>query len=375
MNDIKKIKLATIFGTRPEIIRLSRIFDAFDRYTNHIMIHTGQSFDYEMDKIFFEDLNIRKPDYFLEVKADTLGEQIANIIKGSEKVLGKERPDAIFVLGDTNSVLGALIGKRMKIPIFHMEAGNRSFDENVPEETNRKILDHISDINLAYSENVRQYLLKEGIHPGSIYVVGSPLPEVVEHNLQKIEKSNVLQELNLSPQKFFLVSLHREENIENEKAVAALFETLNSIAQKYDLPVIVSTHPRTAKKIQQLKLRADKRINFHKPFGYLDYMWLQKKSLCVISDSGTIQEESSILGFPAIQARLSSERPESFDAGVVVLAGLNKDSILGAIDLTLSEYKEGHKPEVPSAYASKSVSSKVVKLVTGLTNVIAQRRR
>ena len=364
----------TIFGTRPEIIKLSRIFAKFDQYVNHIMVHTGQSYDYEMNKIFFDQLKIRKPDYFLGVKSDTLGEQIANIISKSEKVLLKEMPDAVLIFGDTNSALAVIIAKRLKMPIFHMEAGNRCFDENVPEEINRKIIDHISDINLPLTENARLYLIQEGIHPGTIYVTGSPTAEILDYNKKQIEASKILKELKLSPRKYFVASIHREENVDGFEPLTKLIDSLNAVAETYKMPIIVTTHPRTAKKLEEYRIKGNKLINFHKPFGIFDYIKLQKNAFCVLSDSGTIQEESSILGFPAIQARNSSERPEAFDEGVLILSGLDKDIILQSIEITVKQYETGEKFNVPRNYQDKNVSSKVLRLVVGLTKIIQRKR-
>lgn len=370
----KKLKVMTIFGTRPEIIKLSRLFSKLDMYVNHIMVHTGQSFDYEMNQIFFDELKIRKPDYFLGVKADTLGGQIANIIKEGEKVLIVEKPDAVCILGDTNSALLAIVAKRMKIPIFHMEAGNRCFDENVPEEVNRKIVDHISDINLPYSEQARMNLLQEGIPAGAIFVSGSPQREILNHHEKDTAKSVILNELKLTPQKYFVASVHREENVDTRESLAKLVGILNSIAEQYKFPIMVSTHPRTQKSLNEHKFKIDKLVKFHKPFGFFDYITLQKNAFCVVSDSGTIQEESSILGFPAIQVRTSSERPEAFDEGTLILAGLDKDMVLQAIDVTVRQLNDGEKFNIPRAYRDTNFSSKVLRLVMGYAKIIKNKR-
>jgi len=361
-----KLKVMTIFGTRPEIIRLSRVFAKLDQYIHHIMVHTGQSYDYEINKIFFEQLAIRQPDYFLEVKAETLGGQLANIIARSEEVLLKEKPDALLILGDTNSALSAIVAKRMKIPIFHMEAGNRCFDENVPEEISRKIIDHISDINLPYSENARLYLLREGIAPGKIYVIGSPMAEVLSYYQSGIEQSKILTELGLSSQKYFLASLHREENVDSQESLIELIESLNAVADKYQLPIMVSTHPRTAKRLAEQQLKVHQLINFHKPFGYFDYIQLQKNAFCVLSDSGTILEEASILQFPAVQVRVSSERPEAYDEGVAILSGLDQNVILQSIEIISGQRQAGEKFNIPKNYQNTNVSSKVLRLIVGL---------
>ena len=370
----KKLKIMIIFGTRPEIIRLSRVFAKLDQYLNLIMVHTGQSYDYEMSEIFFKDLGIRKPDYFLGVKSETLGGQIANIILKSEEVLIKEAPDALLVLGDTNSALSAIVAKRMKIPIFHMEAGNRCFDENVPEEINRKIVDHISDINLPYSENARLYLIKEGIHPGTIFVTGSPLAEVLNYYKKNIEQSEILSNLGLSKNRYFVASIHREENVENKESLLKLIDSLNTAAENYKLPVFVSTHPRTQKLLKKYGFKINKLVSFHKPLGYFDYVCLQKNAFCVLSDSGTILEESSILRFPAVQVRNSSERPEAYDEGSAILSGLDKDIILQSINIVTKQFSSGEKFNVPKDYLSVNVSSKVLRHIAGLTKIIQKRQ-
>ena len=368
------LKVMTIFGTRPEIIRLSCVFAKLDQYLNHIMVHTGQSYDYEMNKIFFEDLKIRKPNYFLEVKSDTLGGQIANIILKSEKVFKKEKPDALLILGDTNSSLASICAKRMKIPIFHMEAGNRCFDDNVPEEINRKIVDHISDVNLPYSENARLYLMREGIHPGTIYVTGSPMAEVLDHYETGISQSKILTKLGLFKNKYFVASIHREENIDNKESFKKIITSLNAVAQEYKLPILLSTHPRTAKRLSSYKFKASKLINFHKPLGYFDYIHLQKNAFCVLSDSGTILEESSLLRFPAIQVRNSSERPEAFDEGVSILSGIDKEIILQSIEIVTKQFLSKERFNIPKNYKDTNVSSKVLRLIVGLTKIVQNDR-
>lgn len=369
-----KLKVMTIFGTRPEIIRLSRIFAKLDEYVNHIMVHTGQSFDYEMNKIFFDQMDIRQPDYFLEVKSKTLGGQLANIIAKSETVLQKEKPDAVLILGDTNSSLAAIVAKRMKIPIFHMEAGNRCFSENTPEEINRRLIDHISDINLPYTENARLYLIREGIHPGTIYVTGSPLTEVFYYYRNKIKKSSILQHLKLKNKKYFIVSIHREENIEVKEIFLKLITTLNALAEKYHLPIVVTTHPRTAQRLQDCGVKAHRLINFHKPFGYFDYSKLQQNAFCTLSDSGSICEEAAILQIPSVQIRESSERPEAFDEGVTILSGLDKEIILQAVQIVTTQFAQGDRPKIPKNYQDINVSTKVLRLIVGLTKIIRKRR-
>jgi UDP-N-acetylglucosamine 2-epimerase (non-hydrolysing) len=369
-----KIKVMTIFGTRPEIIKLSRIFAKLDEYVNHIMVHTGQSFDYEMNEIFFEQLGVRKPDYFLGVKADTLEEQISLVISKTGAVLRKEMPDSILIFGDTNSALSAIMAKRLKIPIFHMEAGNRSFDENVPEETNRRIVDHISDINMVHSEQARMNLLREGIHPSTIFVTGSPFAEIIKHYKKQIDSSNVLKEMNLEAGKYFVVSLHREENVDTDDTLKELLNSLNAIAETYKMPVLVSTHPRTAKRLSELKMEMNKLIDFHKPFGYFEYVNLQKNAFCVVSDSGSIVEEASLFKFPAVQARVSSERPEAYDEGVTILSGLDADSILQAIHIMTEQFKKGETFNVPKAYSDDNVSDKVLRHIVSLTKIVKRRR-
>ena len=368
------LKIMTIFGTRPEIIRLSRVFAKFDKYSNHVMVYTNQSYNYEMSKIFFKDLEIRKPDYLLNVKSETLGGQVAKIILESEKIIIKEKPDALLVLGDTNSALASICAKRMKIPVFHMEAGNRCFDERVPEEINRKIVDHISDINLPYSENARLYLINEGIHPGKIFVTGSPMAEVLEYYKDKIEQSNVLKKMNLLRGKYFVASIHREENVENKETLGKIIDALDLVSAKYKLPILLSTHPRTAKKLADSKFKNSKSIIFHKPFGYFDYVSLQKNSFCVLSDSGTILEESSILQFPAVQVRESSERPEAYDEGTAILSGIGKDNILRAVNIVTKQFASGERFNVPRNYQDTNVSSKVLRLVIGLTEITQKKR-
>lgn len=373
-NSKSALKVMTIFGTRPEIIRMSRVFAKLDEYVTHIMVHTGQSFDYEMNQVFFENLKVRKPDYFLEVKSETLGGQIAKIIEKSEEVFLKEMPDALVLLGDTNSALSTIVAKRLKIPIFHLEAGNRSFDENVPEEINRRIVDHISDINFPYSENARLNLFREGIHPGKMFVSGSPLAEILDYNKDGIATSKILESLKLQPQKYFLVSMHREENVDSKEHLGTLIEILNYVAEKYNFPLIITTHPRTKKRLDEHNYKAHELVNFCKPFGFFDYITLQKNAFCVLSDSGTIQEECSNLNFPAIQIRNSSERPEAFDEGVTILTGLDKDIVVKSIEIVTKQHTEGEKFNIPKSYADKNFSSKVLRHVVGLAKITKKRR-
>lgn len=360
------LKLMTILGTRPEIIRLCRILPKLDKYFKHLIVYTGQSFDYEMSDIFFKQLELRRPDYILKVQADSLGRQIANIIKQTETVLVKEKPDALLILGDTNSSLSAIMARRLKIPIFHMEAGNRAFDWDVPEEINRRIVDHISNFNLAYTEQARHYLLVEGIHPGTIFVIGSPYAEIFAYFRKKIELTRVINDLKLKTQQYFVVNIQREENVENKKNLQEIFDALNFLAKEYQLPIVISLHPRTKKKLSTLG-KLNHLISIHRPFGFLEYTKLELDSFCVLSDSGTIAEESAILGFPAVQVRTSSERPEAFEAGSIILTGFNKETIFNAVKLTLAV---GRKPVViPHDYLDINVSDKIVKLIMGKTSI------
>jgi len=371
----KKIRVMTIFGTRPEIIRLSRVMAKLDQHVEHTMVHTGQSYDYEMSEVFFKDLKIRKPDHFLGVAAETLGGQIANIILKSETIINKAKPDAVLILGDTNSALAAIIAKRNKIPIFHMEAGNRCFDDNVPEEVNRRIVDHISDINMPYSENARLYLLREGIHPGTIFVTGSPMAEVLEFNKKAISSSKILTKLKLKKRKYFVASVHREENIENHQALKDLLESLNAIAETHRLPIIVSTHPRTAKKLLGNKVKSNPLIRFMKPMGYHDFINLQVNSFCVVSDSGTIQEEASLLGFSAVQPRVSSERPEAIEKGTVILSGMDRDVILNSIEVVTSRRIAARGTSTPKDYLDTNVSDKVIRIIVGFAGIVKSKYR
>lgn len=372
-NDIKRIKVMTIFGTRPDIIRLSRIFVKLDKYFNHVMVHAHQNFDYELDGIFFDEMGIRQPDYSLNVRADSLGKQIANIIEQSERVLAKEIPDCVLILGDVNSALSVIIARRMHIPVFHMEAGNRAFDANIPEEVNRNIIDHISDINLPYSENARQYLLREGIAAETIFVTGSPLFEVYNYYRDKIDGSDVLNRTGLKEGDYFVASLHREENIARDRTLLRLAETLNAVSQTYRLPVIFGVHPRTQKRLEESQIRLDPLVKLCKPFGYLDYLKLMKNCFCALSDSGTILEECSIVGFPAVQVRVSSERPEAYDQGAAILSGLDKDMVLQAIDIITGQFRDGEKFKIPHSYQEPNVSGKIVRIIASQAKNILRK--
>jgi UDP-N-acetyl-L-fucosamine synthase len=361
-----KIKVLTVVGTRPEIIRLSRTIALLDQHVNHILVHTGQNYDYELNEIFFKELDLRKPDYFLNVDTSSLGATIGDIMRKSEEVLKKERPDAMLVLGDTNSCLSAYMAKRMHIPIFHMEAGNRSFDFNVPEEVNRRIIDHIADFNLVYTEHARRHLLAEGLPHRRIYLTGSPMNEVINHYLPEIQKSEVLESKGLIKKQYFVVSTHREENVDNPVNLKKILDLLNDLAGKFQVPIIISTHPRTRKRLEELShIAMNELLRYEKPFGFLDYVNLQMNSLCTISDSGTISEESAILSFPAISLRESMERPEAQDAGTIILTGFDPDVVLDSIEMVIKEHNEPSERIVPADYMVPDTSWRVLKLIMG----------
>jgi UDP-N-acetylglucosamine 2-epimerase (non-hydrolysing) len=363
----------TIVGTRPEIIRLSAVIQACDRYFNHILVHTGQNWDTNLNDIFFDELQLRRPDYVLNVVGKHLGETIGNIIAKSYEILIKEKPDALLILGDTNSALSAIAAKRLKIPIFHMEAGNRCFDENVPEEINRRLVDHISDVNLPYTEHSRRYLLSEGIRKEFIFVTGSPMPEVIELYKEKIDNSKILDELKIEPRKYIVVSAHREENIDHEKNFQSLMHGLQQVAETYQLPVIYSTHPRSMKRIQDSNILLHPLIKIHKPFGLLDYNKLQQNAFCVLSDSGTLSEESSILNFPAVLIRTSTERPEVLDKGSIVIGGINASEIIQSIELATEVYNHNIQRILSPDYKDTNVSIKIVKLIESYTKIINKK--
>lgn len=367
---MKKLKVMSIVGTRPEIIRLAEVLKKCDEYFEHVLVHTGQNWDYTLNDIFFEELELRKPNHFLGVVGNDLGETMGNIIAESYKILSQERPDALLILGDTNSCLSAIAAKRLKIPVFHMEAGNRCFDQNVPEEINRKIVDVTSDVNLAYTEHARRYLLSEGMRKEYTFVTGSPLPEVFAKYMPKIDESNVLERLGLEKGNFILVSAHREENIDNDENFKSLTDALNVIAEKYDMPVIYSTHPRSWKRIESQRIVFHKNIQQLKPFGFYDYNKLQKESFCVLSDSGSLAEESNIMGFPAVSIRTSTERPEAIDKGSVVLGGITFNSITQAIELITKQKSNGAELVKVHDYTDINVSNKVVNIIQGYTDVI-----
>ena len=361
---MKKIyKILTVVGTRPEIIKLSSVIKKFDKYFNHVLVHTGQNYDYTLNEIFFKEFNLKKPRYFLNAAGSSSIQTISNVISKSEKIFLKEKPDAVVVYGDTNSCLSVISAKRLKIPIFHFEAGNRSFDQNVPEEINRKIVDHISDVNFVLTEHARRYLLQEGIRPETVFKTGSFLPEVfLDNNIDK--KNNILDTLKVNKKKYIIFSFHREENIDNLKNLKKIVDTLNFLAKKKDMKIYVSTHPRTKKQINKLnKINFDQRIKFHKPFSFFDYINLQRNAYCTISDSGTITEESSILNFPAITIRNSHERPEGMDAGVLIMSGLNKEYVHAAVEQTVISKKNNNNKNEIIDYGNNKVSEQVSKII------------
>lgn len=367
-----RIKVLTIIGTRPEIIKLSRVIAELDKHTDHILVHTGQNYDYELNEIFFEQLGIRKPDYFLNAAGSNAAETIGNVIIKSDELLERLKPDAFLLYGDTNSCLSVISAKRRKIPIFHMEAGNRCFDQRVPEEINRKIVDHLSDINMPLSEHARRYLIAEGLHPETVIKTGSPMKEVLLFHMDSIEKSKVLEKEHLSFGSYLIVSTHREENVDSEINFNNLMDSLNAIASKYNKRIIVSTHPRTRKKLESIGFANESSlIEFMKPFGFLDYIKLQMNAFCVISDSGTITEESSILHFPAITIRQAHERPEGMDEGTLIMTGLDSDRILESIDVVTSQFKEDrYSIKIISDYETENVSKKVLRIILSYTDYI-----
>lgn len=367
---MKPLKVMTILGTRPEIIRLSCVIARLDTYCDQTIVHTGQNWDPALNQVFFEGLGLRNPDYFLGAGGGTLGETLGKILIETERVLLQERPGAVLILGDTNSAISAIIARRLKIPVYHMEAGNRSFDRNVPEETNRKLVDHIADFNLVYTEHARRHLLSEGLPHRRIYLTGSPMREVLEQNRTKINASDVVSRLDLTKREYFIVSLHREENVDNSERLAALVDTLNKLAEKYDMPVIVSTHPRTRNRLDTLEMRElDPRIRWMAPFAFHDYNKLQMEAFCAVSDSGTIAEESSILDFPAVTPRDAIERPEGLDVGCIIMSRLDFSAILTGIDVATRMFRErqisAQSQPVPADYCITNTSERVVSLILG----------
>lgn len=375
---MKKLKLMTIVGTRPEIIKMSEIIKKCDEYFDHILVHTGQNYDYRLNEVFFKELELRQPDHYLGIVGDNLGETMGNALAYSYKLFEQERPDAVIVLGDTNSCLAVISAKRLKIPVFHMEAGNRCFDENLPEEINRRIVDVTSDVNLCYTEHARRYLNSAGVPKERTYVVGSPMAEVLSRYDDRINQSKVLDELNVEKNKYILLSAHREENIDIEENFMALMESVNSMAQNYNMPVIYSTHPRSAKVIEKHGFIFDPRVRQMQPFGFYDYNCLQKNAFCVVSDSGTLPEEAAYYKFPAVSVRTSTERPEAMDKGVFTIGSITSEQVLQAVDLAVSMNRNGDiAVDVPD-YTDKNVSVKVVKLIqsyTGIVNRMVWRKK
>jgi UDP-N-acetylglucosamine 2-epimerase (non-hydrolysing) len=366
------LKVMTVVGTRPEIIKLCRIIHVLDRHTRHVLVHTGQNYDYELNEIFFQELEIRRPDHFLDVAAGTPAQAIGHVIARTDEVLEKEAPDALVLLGDTNSGLCVIAAKRRKIPIFHLEAGNRCFDDRVPEEINRRIIDHVSDVNLTYTEHARRYLLREGFRPEMVIKVGSPMKEILEYHRPRIDASDVLQRLDLTPGGFFLVSAHREENVDDPASFANLLASLNAIAATFGLPVIVSTHPRTRAKLERgPAVDMDPRIRFMKPLGLADYVKLQIHAACVVSDSGTVTEESAILNFPAVTIRQAHERPEGMDEGTLIMCGLRADSVLDAITVVRDQHSQRERVfRLVPDYDTDCVSKKVLRIILSYTDYV-----
>ncbi len=366
------LKVMTIVGTRPELIKMSRVIAELDKHTNHLLVHTGQNFDYELNQIFFEDLGIRKPNYFLEAAGSNAAKTIAQVIERSDELLEMERPDAVMLYGDTNSCLAVLSAKRRKIPVFHMEAGNRCFDQRVPEELNRKVLDHLSDINLVLTEHARRYLLLEGVRPETIIKTGSHMREVLDYYMPRIRASDVLSRLQLNIGEYFVVSAHREENVDSPEALTDLLDSLNGLAEEYNFPVVVSTHPRTRKRLAELNgASVNDMIMFSKPFGFNDYIYLQMNARCILSDSGTITEEASLLNLPAITIRNAHERPEGMDVGTLIMSGLKRERVLEAVRTVVQQFAVGQRSVLAvSDYENPHVSTQVVRVVLSYVDYI-----
>jgi len=369
-----KLKVMTILGTRPEIIRLSECIKACDRHFDHSLVHTGQNWDYTLNEVFFKDLGLRAPDHYLDCAGFDLGETMGNVISKSYKILQEQKPDALLILGDTNSALCAISAKRLKIPIFHMEAGNRCFDQNVPEEINRKIVDHISDVNMPYTEHGRRNLLAEGLPMQYIFVTGSPMREILEVHKGNIDDSSVLNELELDSRKFILLSAHREENVDKEQSLKSLADAINTTAETYNIPIIFSAHPRSKQRIEKKQVKLHKLVRSLQPFGYFDYIKLQQNAFCVLSDSGTLSEESAILSFPAVLIRTSTERPEAVDAGTITIGGITKETIIPAIDLAIGRNQSSLKKlRPPTDYKPSNVSEKVVNIIQSYTSIVNEQ--
>lgn len=367
---VNKLKVMIVMGTRPEIIKLSSVIKKCDQYFDLKIVHTGQNYDYELNKVFFEDLQLREPDFYLNVVGDNLGQTMGNVISKSYELFAAEKPDAVLVLGDTNSCLCVIAAKRLKIPIFHMEAGNRCKDENLPEEVIRRIVDVTSDINLCYSENACKYILDTGVKPEYTYVTGSPMAEVLDECIDKINSSKVLENLNLQPKKYILLSAHREENIDIESNFMALMNAVNAMAETYDMPILYSCHPRSRKMIEKRGFKFDSRVIQNKPLGFFDYNKLQQNAFCVVSDSGTIPEEASYFKFPAVSVRTSTERPEAMEKGVFTVGSITKEQVLQAVDLAVSMHENGDDGLTVPSYADTNVSTKVVKIIQSYVGIV-----
>ena len=370
VDTVKKLRLMTVVGTRPEIIKMSAIIKKADQYFDQILVHTGQNYDYELNKVFFEDLGLREPDEYLGVVGENLGQTMGNVISKSYELMEKVRPDALIVLGDTNSCLCVISAKRLKIPVFHMEAGNRCKDENLPEEVIRRIVDVTSDVNLCYSEHARRYILDTGVKPEYTYVVGSPMAEVLNEYGAQIENSTVLEDLGLTAGRYILLSAHREENIDIENNFFSLMNAVNAMAENYDMPILYSCHPRSRKYIDKRGFVFDRRVIQHKPLGFFDYNKLQKNAFCVVSDSGTIPEEGAYFKFPAVSIRTSTERPEAMDKGVFTIGGITTEQVLQAVDLAVSMHRNGDDAAEVPAYTDANVSTKVIKIIQSYTGIV-----
>ncbi len=367
---MKKLKLMTILGTRPEIIKMSEIIKKADQYFDHILVHTGQNYDYTLNEVFFKDLGLRRPDYYLGVVGENLGQTMGNVIAKSYELMAEVKPDAVIVLGDTNSCLSVIAAKRMKIPVFHMEAGNRCKDENLPEEVIRRIVDVTSDVNLCYSEHARRYILDSGVKPEYTYVIGSPMAEVLKVHFQAISDSKILEELGLKPKQYILLSSHREENIDIEANFYSLMNAVNAMAEHYNMPVLYSCHPRSEKYIKERGFKFNERVIRHKPLGFMDYNKLQQNAFCVVSDSGTLPEESASLHFPAVSVRTSTERPEALDSGVFVIGSITSDAVIQAVQMAVDMQTRGYIPSPVEAYVDTDVSDKVVRLIQSYTGIV-----
>lgn len=358
-----RLKVVTVVGTRPEIIRLSRVIAAFEVHIDHVLVHTGQNYDYELNEILFEDLALRRPDHFLNADTTSLGAILGDVLRGTERVLLEEKPDAMVVLGDTNSCISAIMAKRMKVPVYHLEAGNRSFDPNVPEEINRHLVDHIADYNLVYTEHSRRNLLAEGLHPSRVILMGSPMREVLDHYSDRIQASDALERFDLTESQYLVASVHREENVDHPARLSQVLDSLAAVAADQGVPILFSTHPRTRKRIEQFGLDSATNIRFHAPLGFTDYVRLQQSARCVVSDSGTISEESTILGFPAVTIRDAIERPEAIDTGGIITTGLNAADVVDAVQLTIDEHRCSGRAGVPTEYLVTDTSRRVVNTI------------